>query len=276
MCVLKSKQVSCQNAEPSIAKSRTYMQIRVEHVCDIFQRSVNLGLHMREPTYHHTLSERVPFFGTRHFFNFFQVKLETFSPKYPIQEAWHEEYVSGKKVGSITECWNVASSMTFRLSYKLHLPFWKMADKVHRHISRRLKAENPFQLLIMELVHPTLVDSLYFQKLGFIDERLSRKMLKLAHWHKTYYGCAITNVGRLDIPLNYGHLKLEALYGPVVYSDVNEKTVGVTTVDDCLSMSMTCNGHQVSARDASRLIEVARGFLLDNIGTANGVDANER
>ena len=157
-----------------------------------------------------------------------------------------------------------AGSMTFRLPYELRPSFWEMVRDVHRRIRRRLDAENPFQLLIMELVHPTLADSLYFQKLGFIDERLSRKMLKLAHWHKLYYGCAITNVGRLDIPEQYGPLTLEAINGPFVYSDVNEKTVGITTVADRLTISMTSNSQQVSEHDASKILLRVRDTLLDN------------
>ena len=157
-----------------------------------------------------------------------------------------------------------AASMTFQLPFKPDTSFWNMARRVHQQIRRRLDAENPFQLLIMELVHPTLADSLYFQKLGFIDQRLSRKMLKLAHWHKLYYGCAITNVGRLDMPEHFGPLTLEAIHGPVVYSDVNEKTIGITTVSDRLTISMTSNGRQVSQQDATEILSRMRNTLIEN------------
>ncbi len=157
-----------------------------------------------------------------------------------------------------------AASMTFQLPFKPDTTFWSMARHVHQHIRRRLDAENPFQLLIMELVHPTLADSLYFQKLGFIDQRLSRKMLKLAHWHKLYYGCAITNVGRLDMPEHFGPLTLEAVHGPIVYSDVNEKTIGTATVANRLTISMTSNGHQVSTQDAAEILSRMRKNLIDN------------
>ncbi len=157
-----------------------------------------------------------------------------------------------------------AASMTLQLPFKPNLAFWKMARNIHERIRRRLDAENPFQMLILEHVHPTLVDSMYFQKLGFIDEKLSRKMLKLAHWHRLYYGCAITNVGRLNIPEEYGHLNLEAVQGPAVYSDVNEKTVGITTAAGRLSISMTTNGLQVTQQDASQLLYLARSTLLKN------------
>jgi hypothetical protein len=158
-----------------------------------------------------------------------------------------------------------AASMTFKLPYEPHLPFWQMARKAHARIHQRLKKENPFQQLILEIVHPGLVDSLYFQKLGFIDERLSRRMLKVAHWHKEFYGCAITNVGRLDIPHTYGALTAEAVYGPVVYSDVNEKTIGVATAAGRLTLSMTTDGHRIPANTASCVLTDSLQTLRTNL-----------
>ncbi len=159
-----------------------------------------------------------------------------------------------------------AGSMTFQLPYQPDPSFWDMVRNVHKRIRRCLDAENPFQLLIMELVHPTLADSLYFQKLGFIKASLSQKMLKLAHWHELYYGCAITNVGRLDVPESYGLLTLEAIHGPIVYSDVNEKTIGVATVANRLTVSMTSNGHLVSEKQATEILTRIKSALIKNCG----------
>ncbi len=158
-----------------------------------------------------------------------------------------------------------AASMTFKLSYEPDLPFWHMVRKAHTRIHQRLKKENPFQQLILEIVHPGLVDSLYFQKLGFIDENLSRRMLKVAHWHKEFYGCAITNVGRLNIPHIYGALAVEAVHGPVVYSDVNEKTIGVATVAGRLTLSMTTDGHRIPFATGSRILTEALHQLRANL-----------
>ena len=158
-----------------------------------------------------------------------------------------------------------AASMTFKLPYEPDLTFWNMVRKAHKQIHQRLKKENPFQQLILEIVHPGLVDSLYFQKLGFIDENLSRRMLKVAHWHKEFYGCAITNVGRLNIPHIYGALTIEAVHGPVVYSDVNEKTIGVATVAGRLTLSMTTDGHRIPFAKASRVLIEALQQLRANI-----------
>ena len=56
------------------------------------------------------------------------------------------------------------------------------------------------------------------------------------NWRSISYGYAITNVGRMNIPANYNQYQLESVYGPFVYSDVNEKTIGVITVGDKVTL----------------------------------------
>ncbi len=43
------------------------------------------------------------------------------------------------------------------------------------------------------------------------------------------YDFSITNLGRLDFPVRYGPLRLEAMYGPAVNTSEQERTVGITT-----------------------------------------------
>ena len=82
-------------------------------------------------------------------------------------------------------------------------------------------------------------------------------------WHEVTYGYAITNVGRFDIPTVYGPLKLEAVYGPSVYSDVDEKVVGVITVGGRLSCILTCNEAVVG--DGARLRDAAMAHLEEAV-----------
>ena len=78
-------------------------------------------------------------------------------------------------------------------------------------------------------------------------------------WHKITYGYALTNVGRFDIPTTYGPYRLEAVYGPLFYSDVEEKMVGVITVGGRLSIILACNESVVG--DATRIKEAAMRYL---------------
>ena len=83
-------------------------------------------------------------------------------------------------------------------------------------------------------------------------------------WNRVNFGAAITNVGRIDIPTSYGDLTLDAVYGPFVYSDVNEKTVGVLTVGNRMTFAMSHNMDVVDTDTASEL----RDRIVEFIKTA--------
>lgn len=152
-----------------------------------------------------------------------------------------------------------ASSLSVNLPYSAAKSFWDNARKIHAIISNALVRTNLFRMLSAELIHPTLLDALYFSKYGLLDEAMPKRLLHKMGWHKVTYGYAITNVGRFDIPTVYGPLTLEAVYGPAVYSDVDEKVVGVITVAGQLSGVLTCNAAVVD--DATRLRNVAMAYL---------------
>jgi NRPS condensation-like uncharacterized protein len=128
-----------------------------------------------------------------------------------------------------------ASSLTVQLPYSPRQSFWDNAKKVHSRITKELARTNLFRMLTSEQIHPTLLDSLYFQKYGLLDSTLPNLFLRKMGWHQITYGYALTNVGRFNIPTSYGPLELEGVYGPLFYSDVEEKMVGVITVGGRLS-----------------------------------------
>ena len=134
-----------------------------------------------------------------------------------------------------------ASSLTVDLPYFPPKPFWDNAREVHAIINNELSKTNLFRMLTANMMDPTLIDSLYFNKYGLLNETLPQKLLRKMGWHKITYGYALTNVGRFDIPTTYGPLQLETVFGPAVYSDVEEKVVGVITVGGKLSCIMACN-----------------------------------
>lgn len=152
-----------------------------------------------------------------------------------------------------------ASSLTVKLPYSPRKSFWDNARAVHSRIAKGLSKTNLFRMLSAKMVHPTLLDSLYFCKYGLLDEAMPKRLLGKMGWHKITYGYALTNVGRFDIPTTYGPFRLEAVYGPSVYSDVEEKVVGVITVGGSLSFILASNESVVG--DATRLKEAAMGHL---------------
>ena len=93
---------------------------------------------------------------------------------------------------------------------------------------------------------------------------MPNKLLRKMKWHQTTYGYALTNVGRFDIPASYGPLELEAAHGPLFYSDVEEKVLGVITVGGRLSFFHVSRRPVVG--DATLLKVAAMSYLRAAIG----------
>lgn len=155
-----------------------------------------------------------------------------------------------------------ASSLMFSLKYRPGAGFWDAARRAHGIIKSSLAKTNLFKMLIAESLSPTIADSLYFQKYGLLDNKISARLLKKMEWDTIALGYAITNVGKIDIPRDYGPRKLESVFGPAVYSDVDEKIVGVVTATGKLSCVMTFNADIVSEEAARQIKELATGSLL--------------
>ena len=154
-----------------------------------------------------------------------------------------------------------ASSMYLALDLGTSSSFWDASRAVHRAINAELAKTDLFRMLLAEALPPTLLDSLYFAKYDGLENKLAKKMLKRMKWDRTSFGYSVTNVGRVDIPTEYGERRLEAVYGPSLYSDVNEKVVGVTTVGGRLAFTMSCRADGVGGPAAGRIRDEATATL---------------
>lgn len=144
-----------------------------------------------------------------------------------------------------------ASSLSLPLRINDNLSFWDQSRQLQKSIGKARKKKNPLTMLISSLIEPGLVDSLYFAKYNLFESKISQRLLRKMAWDKLNNGFSITNVGKVKMESDFGNLKLDSIYGPVVYSDVNEKTVGVTTVDDKLTFVMTWNNDIVDEEQAN-------------------------
>jgi len=107
-------------------------------------------------------------------------------------------------------------------------------------IKRRLTNSSVFMLLHKaNLLHPSLIDALYFSKYGLLDSKIASFLLRLSGIHRMNAGWEISNLGRCDLPINYGSLKLEAIILPVFLSDYQEKCLRIVTVGGRMFFSLT-------------------------------------
>lgn len=158
-----------------------------------------------------------------------------------------------------------ASSLRLSLKYNSGITFWENARKMHEAINKEIDKTDIFRMLVTESLPPSLMDSFYFNKYDGFENQLSGKMLKQMNWDQTSFGYSITNVGKVDIETQFGNRTLEAVYGPILYSDVNEKVVGITTVGGRLSFSMTCGADGLPKLVIEQICEKVMDILKEEM-----------
>lgn len=132
-----------------------------------------------------------------------------------------------------------ASSLILNLEYCDAHPFWENVVLVHKVINLKLRDENLYQLLRLNLINPTLLDSLYFQKLGIINNKISRLLVKKMGIMNPMAGIALTNLGKDYEPVSYPPYHIDAIYGPSVYSEILEKIVSAITLNNQMFLTFT-------------------------------------
>lgn len=121
--------------------------------------------------------------------------------------------------------------------------FWQMA--------RSLKSELMAQTEVSYLLKLTQKHEL------LVGTKPDPKLLQQIFLERCASDVMVTNLGRLAIPQQFGNLKLQAIYGPVVLSGFAEERVfGIATLNDRLSLTLT---HQSS--DSECLLKQALCLL---------------
>ncbi len=131
---------------------------------------------------------------------------------------------------------------------------WDIARDIKRELTRGSTDEKIFLwLLNMQSMVSAFSDA---DMLSVLDEFASQPI---------GYDFSITNLGRLDFPVRYGPLRLEAMYGPAVNTSEQERTVGVTTVGGRMAFTLAfrdfvldpVTAEQLKAQAMARLGEAA-------------------
>jgi len=159
-----------------------------------------------------------------------------------------------------------ASSVMPRLEVALGTPFWHTTRTFHAQIQGLLTDETVFASQRLSAFHPSLLDGLVFAKYGKLDDRLANRLVEKMGINNVVAGLLITNLGRLDLPVDYGPLHLAAMYGPYVYSDTMEKYLGVMTVGGRMHFTL-CSGETIIDPPT---VERVRDAAMDYLGEATG------
>jgi NRPS condensation-like uncharacterized protein len=157
-----------------------------------------------------------------------------------------------------------ASSLDLMFEFDLNRSFWDNAKRLHRIIRDKNKIENLAKFVIFDQLEPSLMDALYFQKYGFINDKLVDLLMKKTNFSNMSLGLIVTNLGRFKYPQEYGAFYIEEIYGPCVYGPVVEKALGVCTIGGKMSFSFGHNKNRVSIETMERIKELAMGLLTKN------------
>ncbi len=118
-----------------------------------------------------------------------------------------------------------AARVETSLTYTSNKEFWRMAREFKQGLNEQTtdnKLLAPFTVL--KALKP-LMFNFYLKKYLF-------RVLKLFENRRVYLD--ISNLGRLNFPIQYGSLKLIAVYGPIVSTYEDKVVLGVTTVGNKL------------------------------------------
>ena len=86
------------------------------------------------------------------------------------------------------------------------------------------------------------------------------------------YDICVSNLGRLLIEQQFGKLELEAIYGPVVTTGVeNDRLVGVVTLGERLFLTLVCS-EKVMSRSESETLHEEAIHLLKRYCQLNGIN----
>ena len=159
-----------------------------------------------------------------------------------------------------------ASAVRPELDYDPGTPFWDAARAFHTRIRELLTDESIFESQRLSAFDPSLLDALPFAKYGKLEDRLADRIVEKMGIDRISASLIVTNLGRLDFPVDYGPLRLEALYGPYVYTDTVEKYLGAATVDGRMHFTL-CSGERLIEDET---VEAVRVVAMDTLRRAVG------
>lgn len=146
-------------------------------------------------------------------------------------------------------------------NYDKTLGFWENTQKFQKMLELKLGDEEISHGQIKRLLSPFLWDSQYFVRYGFLDNCVSESLLGRSKLLEEVSFLPVTNLGMVKIPRTFGRLKLEAVFGPCVFAGDAEKVVGITTVNDTLTVTVSYNGQTMDSGRIGQFLSAALGYL---------------
>jgi hypothetical protein len=158
-----------------------------------------------------------------------------------------------------------SSALRLRFVVPPDAPFWRATQLFDAEVKRRLTDKNVFASQRINALHPSLLDGLAFAMHGDLDDPMACGLVERV-LGKMRTGILVSNLGRLELPVEYGDLRLAALRPPAIYAGNAEKALEVLTFDGRMHLTMTFDGRVVDEGTVRAVVDAAMGILGDPAG----------
>ncbi len=142
----------------------------------------------------------------------------------------------------------------FRVNCAPERNFWAVARAIKQGFTRRSEDKYIFNSLVeANVAMPKLREVI-------TPQIVAQTFMAVKH------DLSISNLGRLDLPMQYGSLYLEALFGPILGGDPEDVVLGVVTLGDTMHLSLSFTDLKLSPSQAEQIAAIA---MRELVGAAN-------
>lgn len=146
------------------------------------------------------------------------------------------------------------SNTVIAVDCRLNRDFWSIAREIKARLNHDIQTGRVYGWVLAML--------------GLMDSPLEtiRRVVPAFATQPVNYDFSISNLGRLPLPAQSGALKLESVYGPIVNTSEQEMTIGVSTVCNQLTMTLTYRDFVLDSVKAEKMTDKALEILAQVTG----------
>jgi hypothetical protein len=139
----------------------------------------------------------------------------------------------------------------FRINCAPDRDFWEVARAIKQGFIRRTADQRIFDSLIEANVAMTTLSQVITPQI------MAELFMAVDH------DLSISNLGRLDFPMRYGALQLDALFGPILGGDPEDIVLGVLTIGGQMHFSLSFTDLKMTPLEAEQIKASAMRWLAD-------------
>lgn len=156
---------------------------------------------------------------------------------------------------------NLTSGIRILYSFHERDPFSENAKKIHRKVLKELKTHRWFVLRFLSELSPALIDGVLLHTYNCHDDPMIARLSKvMGYTEERKRDVGITNLTILDLPSDYGNVKLEKIIFIPPNVSYSDHIIGVSTFHG--EMTLTYHGTETEKERQRKFFERGIQVLL--------------